>query len=206
MSDTKRRIPLAEAEDLADELLTLLRPACERIEVAGSIRRKKPAVGDIELVMIPKVELRPIGFNLFGEPTDHQRVNEVDQLCALMIEQGILERRLDRNGRPSWGERAKLARYRGVGLDLFSCLPPAHFGVLFLIRTGSWLFSKRFVTGVYDVVPETGERGWCPSGMKFRDGVLWRNGIPIDCREEGDVFAAVGKPFVMPEQREAAHA
>ncbi|MBU2597552.1 MAG: hypothetical protein KJ757_08345 [Planctomycetes bacterium] len=45
---------LQKAKAIAEELKSLLEPACERITIAGSIRRQKPDVGDIELLCIPK--------------------------------------------------------------------------------------------------------------------------------------------------------
>lgn len=41
------------AKKLADEVVAILRPYCDRIEIAGSIRRKKPGVNDIDIVLIP---------------------------------------------------------------------------------------------------------------------------------------------------------
>jgi DNA polymerase/3'-5' exonuclease PolX len=62
----KQKIPLAQARQLAQELATIhLRPACERIEVAGSVRRGKSEVSDVELVAIPRFGEQ---LNLFGEP------------------------------------------------------------------------------------------------------------------------------------------
>lgn len=45
---------LDKALEIAERTKELLAPYCERIEIAGSIRRKKPEVKDIELVAIPK--------------------------------------------------------------------------------------------------------------------------------------------------------
>jgi DNA polymerase/3'-5' exonuclease PolX len=47
---------LSRAREIAKRVLVLLRPFCERAEIAGSIRRGKPEVGDIEIVVIPKDE------------------------------------------------------------------------------------------------------------------------------------------------------
>lgn len=47
-------IPLETAEKAATDIVDALTPYCERIAVAGSIRRKKPWVHDIDLVLIPK--------------------------------------------------------------------------------------------------------------------------------------------------------
>lgn len=51
---TDQRVPLVEARALADDLVGLLEPFAERIEVAGSVRRERPDVGDLELVAIPR--------------------------------------------------------------------------------------------------------------------------------------------------------
>jgi hypothetical protein len=47
------KIELAEAQALAESVLGHITPAMARIAVAGSIRRQKPIVGDIEVVGIP---------------------------------------------------------------------------------------------------------------------------------------------------------
>ncbi len=39
---------------IAAKIRTELEPFCDRIEIAGSIRRKKPNVKDVEIVAIPK--------------------------------------------------------------------------------------------------------------------------------------------------------
>jgi DNA polymerase (family 10) len=43
---------LEEAERLAQDFIEEIRPFCERIQVAGSVRRKRPEVKDVDLVMI----------------------------------------------------------------------------------------------------------------------------------------------------------
>ena len=49
------------AETTANEIVNILTPYCERIQIAGSIRRRKPNVKDIDLVLIPKAPtLKPI--------------------------------------------------------------------------------------------------------------------------------------------------
>jgi DNA polymerase/3'-5' exonuclease PolX len=49
----ERRWPLAAARAIAERVVELLRPFCKRIEIAGSIRRCKPDVGDIEVLCVP---------------------------------------------------------------------------------------------------------------------------------------------------------
>jgi len=46
---------LSQAETMAKNFLSEIKEFCERIEIAGSIRRKKPEVNDIDIVLIPKL-------------------------------------------------------------------------------------------------------------------------------------------------------
>ena len=45
---------LCKIQRIANSVLKELKPYCERIEIAGSIRRQKPDPNDIEIVAIPK--------------------------------------------------------------------------------------------------------------------------------------------------------
>lgn len=53
MSTIEKRYPYAEVYKVAQKVLEELKPHCSRIEIAGSLRRKKSEVGDIEIVAIP---------------------------------------------------------------------------------------------------------------------------------------------------------
>jgi DNA polymerase (family 10) len=56
MKKSKTRIPLKQAEKEADRIITVLKKekAVEQITVAGSMRRKKPTVGDIDILVSSK--------------------------------------------------------------------------------------------------------------------------------------------------------
>jgi hypothetical protein len=62
---SKTQRPLPDAERIAAAIVADLAPFCARIQVAGSVRRHKEVVGDIELVAIP--HYAPAG--LFGDGT-----------------------------------------------------------------------------------------------------------------------------------------
>jgi DNA polymerase/3'-5' exonuclease PolX len=49
------RWPAAIARKVADELVQALTPRCEQICIAGSLRRGKAEVGDIEILYIPRL-------------------------------------------------------------------------------------------------------------------------------------------------------
>lgn len=49
-----KAIALERAQKIAEQVVKRLSPYCSRIQVAGSVRRKKPWVNDIDLVLIPQ--------------------------------------------------------------------------------------------------------------------------------------------------------
>jgi DNA polymerase/3'-5' exonuclease PolX len=202
----KRRIQLREAEALADELLGLLRPACIRLEVAGSIRRRKADCGDVELCAIPKLAYSD---DLFGLRDDVHPFNELDALCAELRESGVLGERLDKNARRAWGSAMKRATFKGFALDLFACTAE-QWGVTMAIRTGGALFSHALVTSKVQTVRDESGRAWgpglCPSWLEFRG---WRvrhvsaGSPPYLTPEERDVFGILQLDFVPPQERDA---
>jgi DNA polymerase (family X) len=49
-----QRLLLPEAQRAADELVPLLAPHCSKLEVAGSLRRRRDTIGDLDLIALPK--------------------------------------------------------------------------------------------------------------------------------------------------------
>src|SRR5262245_25235456 len=49
------QIPLADAQRVASELAALLANSCEQLVIAGSVRRQKQFVSDLEIVAEPKM-------------------------------------------------------------------------------------------------------------------------------------------------------
>lgn len=193
MSATTTRLARSEAVTLAWELLGLLSPYCERIEIAGSLRRQRPTVGDIELVCLPR--FGPASRDLFNEQIE-DGVNLLDLECDRLFVEGTFGKRYDKNGRPRWGSGLKWATYRDVAVDLFPVISPAQWGVDFLLRTGSAAFSKRLVTPI-----EQG--GWMPRNLYCREGALWTtDGHRLITPTEESVFAFIGRPYIAPERRE----
>ena len=45
---------LETAKEIANDFLKLIRPFCLRAEIAGSIRREKPEVKDVEICAVPR--------------------------------------------------------------------------------------------------------------------------------------------------------
>ena len=153
----KHDIALKTAEALVDHL----RPACARIEIAGSIRRLKPEVKDIEIVCVP--DLTPVKRAVleFGKPVPPSYKTALDKLVDEMRIAGDI--RLEANG-----DRYKkmYLNYAGIKCDLFIVIPPAEWGALMLIRTGSSDFSHWCVTN-------RKYGGALPEGYFVKHGVVW---------------------------------
>lgn len=167
-----------------------LRPVCERIEIAGSIRRNKPIVGDIEIVAIPKI-FAPVERDLFG--------NVIGQPGDRIIE--TIEKMNtgpDRGPSPPWierlndGERYLKLRdtYLDIQIDLFLVRPPAEWGPILSIRTGPADFSRKLVTGLH------------VRKLKCKDGrVIDASGQTVPCPEEEQFFRLAGFRWKDPENR-----
>lgn len=127
------RIKLETAQRIATELMDILSPYCERIEIAGSIRRKKPDVKDIELVIIPKVEVEFSG--LFND--EESLFYPIDRFIQA---DERFDYRLNKNGHRMYGEKNKLIVYRPtkkeiIPVDIFTATSE-NFMMVKFVRTG----------------------------------------------------------------------
>lgn len=118
---TEIRHPLVEARAIAEALVFLMSPYCERVEIAGSIRRQKGEVKDIELVLIPKA-------TWFGFTDD-------------LLTQGVLSKG------HAWGHRYRAAVHveSRIRVDLFVA-DAGNFGAVLQLRTGPGECNKRLMT------------------------------------------------------------
>ena len=174
----KTKMPYAQALGLAEKFITQIRPMCDRVEIAGSLRRKKDQVGDIEIVCIPKIVKAP---DMFGYAISSRPIDEIGARFKL-VKNGPNYKQLD------------MGSYH---IDLF-ITTPAQWGVIFTIRTGSADFSHWLVT------PRS-KGGGCPSYLKVKDGRIDDGHKYIATPEEQDVFTVMGIPYIEPEKRIEGH-
>jgi DNA polymerase/3'-5' exonuclease PolX len=172
---------LEHARGMAEALVALLAPACERIEIAGSIRRQKPNPNDIELVAVPRVEAHRVTLqqSMFsqdfaaGDTVDIGPTNLLNALCDRLLRESVLEKRPDSRGRYCWGTGIKRAVfYHGqdyAPVDLFQVVAPAEWGVIYAIRTGPGDFNRLLVTNQW-------LGGACPKDRKVAGGRVWHLG------------------------------
>lgn len=181
----KTKLKLSQALPLAEKIKDALSPACERIEIAGSIRRRKATVGDIEIVAIPQlIPDMEAQLSLFGEPA--MKVSALDML----IERLVYDKPHFKGGTKN-GENYKnfLVNFNSdgseIGLDLFISAPD-NWGYIFALRTGPGDFNKAWVT-------QQRKGGLLPDEFHFNGGwLIGPDGSRIPTPEEEDVFALVG--------------
>ncbi len=168
---------LERAQNLAEAVIKRLENCWVIAAYGGSIRRERPEVKDIELIFV-----------LATGGEDYSDLNEELKLLALNGKIEILKN----------GEKYKqfwLTRKIGskiIKVDLFIVTPPASFGVIHTIRTGSAAFSKWLVNCRKD------------KGFLFRKGALYREGKLIKTPSEHEVFQALQLKFVKAPKREAS--
>lgn len=191
MSTTVTRLPLNEAREIAEQMVALLQPACQQIVIAGSIRRQRPDIGDIDLVCEPIIEREAGG--LFGDQFTEREL--LHDLCCRLADAGTLERRRDKNGRATWGPSLKRALYGGLSVDLQAVTDPTVWGSWLLVRTGPADFNKALVTPIW-------QGGKLPSGFEWKDGFkLFRYGGRVETPIEEAVFSALGYVYQEPYER-----
>jgi len=103
---------LEEATTIAEKVKETLSPYCEKIEIAGSIRRGKPVVHDIDMVLIE----RPSAWLL---------------LNSLIASIGTITQGGDKIKSLWHGDKKS-----GIAIDIYFATP-ATWATLLLIRTGS---------------------------------------------------------------------
>lgn len=188
---TGPRYPRAAALAVARELVAALTPACSRLIVAGSLRRRKADVGDVELVFIPRIVEQPDPGDLLGNRIS---CDAAELAINDLVARGVLAKRPKSNGTTTWGDQNKLAIHvaSGIPVDLFAG-QMANWWCLLVCRTGSAETNQQICNAAI-------ARGWKwnPYGAGFsdRDGRLVRR-----VYSERDVFEAVGLSYKEPWER-----
>ncbi len=173
---------LEDALPIANKCLADLMPYCERAEIAGSIRRQKPEVKDIEIVVIPKTETVN---DLFGDPAEEISLLENAMSNILKAWDGWTLK----NGQ----KYKQILLPGGMKLDLF-IVTKETWGVQFTLRTGSAEYSHWLVT-------QRRYGGALPSHAKIEGGRIVVHGKQLETPEEKDFFAFLEIPMPAPSER-----
>jgi len=188
VSGKQRRSWLEMAAD-AGELVHQLAPVCQRILVAGSLRRGKPQIGDIEIVAISE------GYTL------------LDATDAWLASRQVAKRLKSNNTPIAWGARFRAMVWRGVSVDLF-ITTPEQWGLISVIRTGPGTpdvgFEQWRGGANQMLVTPRAKGGLLPDGMRVAEGWLWHGEKRLATREERDVFRLLELPLIAPPLRSCA--
>ncbi|MFW6195585.1 MAG: hypothetical protein ACOC5M_03575, partial [Chloroflexota bacterium] len=120
--DPYGRMPWEFAKRVGEEIADLLSPYCQRIAIAGSIRRKKEWVKDIEILAVPDVQEAR---NLLREVTTHENLLDRAMDWLLMcdyrdgddlVSGGLFRKRPNKNGQFTYGEKNKLLVHAPTGM------------------------------------------------------------------------------------------
>lgn len=187
-STAPEKFARAAAIEVARELLPLIEPKSERVMVAGSLRRRKAMVGDVEILFIPKTMPGP-RTDLLLPP---EEVSRVDAVLDELIGRGILAKRLSVRGTPAWGPKNKLAVHvaSGIPVDFFATTA-ANWWNYVVCRTGG----PRSNIAICNAARAKGWK-WRP----YRDGFTCGDQVHT-VGSEREVFEFVGLAYLKPEDR-----
>jgi DNA polymerase/3'-5' exonuclease PolX len=169
--------PLWEAKLFAERVETLLTPHCDRIIVAGSIRREMPEVSDIEIVCIPKAQT-----DLFGNFVHHDK-GFLDAINTPLFRMNSNCEGKDNNNKYY---RRQIPGYQ---VDIFC------------VTTESWAWKLMLRTGPTDFTMNIIEifRAY---GITSKDGVLLdKDHNPILVISEYDIFDKINLDYIPPKER-----
>jgi DNA polymerase/3'-5' exonuclease PolX len=199
-AEAAKRVARALCEHL--KLCCEINPAEQRpfLVVAGSLRRRKAEVGDVEILCVPRIGQVPDG--LFTK-----QGSLVDQRLEELLERGILAKRKNCNGAVTWGVKNKLAVHveSGMPVDLFIATAASWYNYL-VCRTGG----KDSNTAIATAAQKRGLK-WHPydEGFEVIDAVRASTVLNRELRprqmlrvmSEADVFAFAGLNYLEPHDR-----
>lgn len=176
-------IPHRTAERLAQRITDVLTPACQRIAVAGAIRREVAQVSDIDLVCIPQT----VPLDLFGEI----QASCLDPLLDKLVADGRL---LPEDRQDTQRRTFRVPALPDLQVKL-AITTPSQWGLILALRTGNPTFARRLVA-------QQSQGGLLPEGHWISDDRLCRvGGHIVDVPEETTLFEVIGLPWLPPQER-----
>lgn len=183
------------ALEVARDVLGWLRPLCARVVVAGSLRRRKAEVGDVEILYIARWLEWENPEDLFGGKVP---TNVTDHALARQLRRGELVQRMKANGSPiGWGDSNKFAVHAGSGVPIdFFQATEATWWCNLVCRTGG----AESNTALASAARERGWQ-WNPTGAGFTRIAGPQAGTVKAMRSEQEIFEFAGLPYLRPEER-----
>ena len=162
-------LDLEEAGKLAEAIKTAVETHCDKIEIAGSIRRQKPKVHDIDFVVVAKSD------------SDWQKISEI-----------LRRQKAKPNCSGSQLIKAYLPCHNGLFQVDFYRAKPSTFGIHLLIRTGSadhnmWLAGYAISKGMRLKYSEGLIKDGKPVAGEDEKGVFDALGLPCPSPSEREI-------------------
>lgn len=173
------------AREIAEDLVTELSGFCDRMEIAGSLRRRRQAVNDIDIIAIPKF-IQVKDESLFGAPVQE---NLLEKRLAQLCLRGELG--LEANG-PKIKRFLKTVDGDTVPIDIYIATEQ-DWWTLLLIRTGSRNHNIKLARRAMDLHMALKADG---------SGLLTPGGSLIQIHSEDEIFHRLGLAYRTPEERE----
>jgi DNA polymerase (family 10) len=174
-------LDLTEAQRIAASIKTMVEPLCALIEVAGSIRRQKPTVHDIDFVVVAKMD------------AEWQKINEkLKQLKA----------------KPNCSGNSVIKAFVTCQDGFFQVdfyrAQPSTFGIHLLVRTGSaehnmWLAAYAISKGMRIRYSEGLIKDGVAVAGEIEHGVFEALGLPYPLPSEREIMN--GKPVWIPPEK-----
>jgi len=180
---------LEDARQIGMEVVRALTPACDRIVIAGSVRRDKPTPKDIEIVYIASMTQARV--NLFDTAPVPATDELIDDLVGHLF--WFYDDHVKRNG-PKY--KRMIHTQSGAVIELFRA-EPDNWGYILALRTGPGDFNALWARH-----PWSG--GTLPVDIRLKDGFVWRDGKPVAVPDEATFFNEIGIPNWPPAERSAA--
>ncbi len=168
-----RGLERAEVEPLAFKIIGVIEPYCVKAEIAGSIRRRKGTVNDIDIVVEPKPRSWIKLIKEIRREFDAITEKQGQKLATLHV---------------------PFASKQGQGhvqVDLYRASKNT-WGILLLIRTGS----AEYNIYLAKLAIRKGYR------LAYSKGLLNEKGEVIASKTERDVFQALELDYISPQDRE----
>lgn len=168
------RRPAEEVRPLVAALIAKLRPHTEWIEVAGSLRRGKATVGDVDFDVIPK--------------------SSYNAALDAMVESGDIQKaRYGQKLLTRWGQKLRGFSYQGVHFESHA-VDEYNRGYLWWLHTGPDNALDKANTFVVTMIKRS-------APFALRDGYVWAGDQKLRIHTEQDWFDLLGIRFVEPAER-----
>lgn len=194
---------LNQAKELAKAAGLKLQPFTTRINIAGSIRREKADVKDIEIICLPKY-IDGAQTGLFSDVPPVQVISQNFVETVRSLGKVI-------KGKPD-GRYMQIELPQRINIDLFMPEPADYFRQ-YAIRTGSADYAQRTIARAWN------RKGWCgsdkglrkitdcveliehPSGKRAWECKNQNAERPPVWNSEQEFFDWIGVPWIMPKLR-----